>query len=78
MCLSGQNTKTIFLYSTVDLVSVENGAYAVNIPKAGHHRPTSETPLKWRFAAGSMEARDSKLAGSWSQWRPSIAQNNLI
>ena len=23
----------------------------------GHHRPTSETPLKWRFAGGSMMAR---------------------
>ena len=31
--------------------------------KAGHHRPTSETPLEWRFAGGLMVARHRILAG---------------
>ena len=25
--------------------------------KAGHHRPASETPFKWRFAGGPMMAQ---------------------
>ena len=25
--------------------------------KAGHHRPASEMPFKWRFAGGSMKAQ---------------------
>ena len=32
-------------------------------PKAGHHRPTSETPFEWRFAGGPMVARHFVLAG---------------
>ena len=30
--------------------------------KAGHYRPASETPFKWRFAGGPMVAPDSMLA----------------
>ena len=30
--------------------------------KAGQYRPTSETPLKWRFAGGPTVARDWMLA----------------
>ena len=32
--------------------------------KAGHHRPASETPFKfkWRFAGGPMMAQHKKLA----------------
>ena len=26
--------------------------------KAGHHRPASETPFKWRFAGGPMMAQE--------------------
>ena len=31
--------------------------------KAGHHRPSSETPFRWRFAGGPLVARDCILAG---------------
>ena len=30
--------------------------------KAGHHRPASETPFKWRFAGGPMMAQHLMLA----------------
>ena len=38
--------------------------YRIQIPlKAGHHRPTSETPFKWHFAGGSMMAQNWSNAG---------------
>ena len=32
-------------------------SHQTNIQCFGHHRPTSERPLQWRFAGGSMMAR---------------------
>ena len=31
--------------------------------KEGHYLSTSETPFKWRFAAGQIVAQDCMLAG---------------
>ena len=41
---------------------------------AGHYQPTSETPLKWRFAGGPILARDFMIAGMFKfyvivQWK---------
>ena len=35
--------------------------------KEGHHRPTSETPLKWRFAGGPM-VYPTFIAGLVALW----------
>ena len=37
---------------------MEGGGYRIQIPLlAGHQRPASETPFKWRFAGGPMMAQ---------------------
>ena len=38
-------------------LSSMRGGTQIPISLAGHHRPTSETPLKWRFAGGPMMAK---------------------
>ena len=35
---------------------VDEGIDDANITKMGRHRPASETPFKWRFAGGPMNA----------------------
>ena len=40
--------------------------------KADHYRPTSETPLLWRFAGGPMMTHDCILAGWWADDDPRL------
>ena len=49
VCQMGSNFDNIFL------VNEKKGM--PKIPLAGHHRPASETPLKWRFAGVPMVAQ---------------------
>ena len=41
---------------------VDEGREDKNTTKSGHHRPSSETPLKLRFAGGPMMAQHRMLA----------------
>ena len=43
-CQRGSNSDNVFFY----LNNIKNSAHQCQIAlKAGHHRPTSETPFKW-------------------------------
>ena len=57
---SPENYKAIGFVSNTGLDPLENQK-ATKLPSQhsilGHHWPASETPLKWRFAAGRMLAR---------------------
>ena len=51
-------TMTFFiLLFLVDEGRTEDPYYHLKHLKAGHHRPTSETPFKWRFASRPLIAR---------------------
>ena len=43
------------LLKTFFFLAMRGGMIQITL-KAGHHRPTSETPFKWRFAGGPMMA----------------------
>ena len=38
----------------ISFLLVDDGREGTNTSIAGHHRPASETPFKWRFASGLM------------------------
>ena len=43
--------------------------------KAGHYRPASETPFKWRFAGGPMVARNCILSWQGGLLKRTTANN---
>ena len=49
--------RTAAYSETAQANCIESEDLLVNIQNMGHHRSNSETPLKWRFAGGSMVAR---------------------
>ena len=55
-------TVVLALFTITQYVCNRGRAYPNTTKRGNHHRPTSETPFKWRFAGGPMMASHGMLA----------------